>query len=111
MQEFFYFFISSYHFPNSLDDNVSTQLYRVVQEAFNNIIKHADAKHVDVQLIGHDNLLTISIEDNGKGFIINTDKNGIGIKNMNSRIQQIGGYLSIDSQINKGTSVLISLPI
>ena len=55
--------------------------------------------------------LTISIEDNGKGFIINTDKNGIGIKNMNSRIQQIGGYLSIDSQINKGTSVLISLPI
>ena len=58
-----------------------------------------------------DNLLTISIDDDGKGFNTATNKNGIGIKNMNSRIQQIKGSLSIDSRINNGTSILITIPI
>lgn len=100
----------SYHFPEILHDNTAIQLYRVVQETFNNIIKHANAKNIDVQLMGHDNSISITIEDDGKGFNIYNEKSGLGLKNMNSRIHQIGGTISIDSQINKGTSVLITLP-
>ena len=102
---------SSYHFPEKLDEDINTQLYRVVQEAFNNILKHANAKHIDLQLMGHHDSITISIEDDGNGFDTKHKKGGIGLKNMQSRIHQIGGSLSIDSQINKGTSLLITLPI
>ncbi|MEW4922288.1 7TM diverse intracellular signaling domain-containing protein [Algibacter sp. 2305UL17-15] len=102
---------SRYHFPETLDDDIATQLYRVVQEAFNNILKHANAKHIDLQLMGHQDSITISIEDDGDGFDTKHKKSGIGLKNMQSRIHQIGGTLSIDSQINRGTSLLITLPI
>ncbi|GAA4892111.1 hypothetical protein GCM10023311_15690 [Flaviramulus aquimarinus] len=102
---------NSYQFPESLDDEIATQLYRVVQEAFNNILKHAKAKQVDVQLMGHNCEITISIEDDGKGFNTSNEIGGLGLKNMHSRIYQIGGTLSIDSQISKGTSVLITLPV
>lgn len=101
---------SSFQFPEMLDYNISTQLYRVVQEAFNNILKHANAKHIEIQLMGHQDAITISIEDDGNGFNTANDKSGIGLKNMNSRVHQIGGTLSIDSQLKKGTSLLISIP-
>lgn len=101
---------NSYQFPATLSEVISLNLYRVVQESLNNIIKHAEAKHVDIQLIGHDNHFTISVEDDGKGFNY-SEKEGIGIKNMNSRILDLKGTFSIDSQINKGTSILINIPI
>lgn len=100
---------SSFQFPETLDEEVSTQLYRVIQEAFNNILKHANAKHVDVQLIGHEDSFTISIEDNGDGFSVLKPETGLGIKNMQSRIQQIGGTFSLDSLRHKGTSILITI--
>ena len=102
---------NSYHFPETLGDDIETQLYRVVQESFNNILKHANSEHIDVQLIGHDNSVTITIEDDGDGFNASNEERGLGLKNMHSRIHQINGLLSIESKINKGTSVLITLPI
>ncbi|WP_430467132.1 sensor histidine kinase [Winogradskyella ouciana] len=101
---------NSYNFPTQLDENVETQLYRVLQEAINNIIKHANAKQVDIQLVGHDEYASISIEDDGKGFSTSNRNIGLGLKNMKSRIQQIGGTLEIDSTINKGTSIIITIP-
>jgi len=102
---------NSYSFPNDLNEKVTTQLYRVVQEAFNNIIKHADAKFVDVQLIGHADNATISIEDDGVGFDKSIFRQGIGLKNMKSRVNQVNGTLSIDSQSKKGTSIFITIPV
>lgn len=99
----------SHHFPENIEDDISTQLYRVVQEALNNIIKHADAHQIEIQLLGHDNLISITIEDDGKGFNLQEDATGLGLKNMHSRIQQIGGNFSLDSQKNKGTAILITL--
>ncbi len=101
---------SSFQFPEILNEDISVQLYRVIQEAFNNIFKHANAKHVDVQLIGHEDTITISIEDDGDGFNVLKAENGLGLKNMQSRIQQIGGAFSLDSAHNKGSSILISIP-
>lgn len=101
---------SSYNFPKKLDENIETQLYRVLQEALNNILRHADAKHINVQLIGHSSYATITIEDDGKGFNPKKLEMGLGLKNMNSRIDQVGGKLDVDSKINKGTSILITIP-
>ncbi|MFC0603465.1 sensor histidine kinase [Winogradskyella pulchriflava] len=102
---------NSYHFPERLEENTEVQLYRVVQETLNNILKHAEATQIDVQLIGHDSYATITIEDDGKGFDTKTKEKGLGLKNISSRVQQIGGKLEIDSKINKGTSILITIPL
>ncbi len=100
-----------YQFPETIDEEIAIQIYRVTQEAFNNILKHSDAKLVDVQLIGYDDSITISIEDDGVGFNSKDIDMGLGLKNMSSRIKQIGGTLSIDSKVGYGTSILISLPL
>lgn len=102
---------NSYHFPDTLNENTTTQLYRVIQEAINNTLKHANAKHIDIQLIGHEETATISIEDDGAGFDFSTNKRGLGLKNMASRIKEIHGTFTIDSQPNTGTSILINIPI
>jgi signal transduction histidine kinase len=101
----------SYYPPKNISENISNNLFRIVQEALNNIIKHADASHVDIQLIGHRENITIAIEDDGKGFDFNSTKEGLGLKNMTSRAQQLHGEISIDSKINSGTSVLIIVPL
>jgi signal transduction histidine kinase len=102
---------NSYYPPKNISENISNNLFRIVQEALNNIIKHADASHVDIQLIGHRENITIAIEDDGKGFDSNSQKVGLGLKNIVSRAQQLNGELSIDSKINSGTSVLIIVPL
>lgn len=102
---------NSYHPPKFIDENISHNLFRIVQEALNNVIKHASARRVDIQLIGYDNNITIAIEDNGKGFNLNLKNKGFGIKNMSSRVHQLNGEITIDSRINSGTSILITVPI
>jgi two-component system, NarL family, sensor kinase len=95
-----------------LNSNVETVLYRVVQECVNNVIKHSGANHLDIALIKDADGLSVTIEDNGKGFDTN-DKSkleGIGIKNILSRIQYLNGTVEWQSQTNKGTLVAIHLP-
>ena len=102
---------NSYYPPKTISENISNNLFRIVQEALNNIIKHADASRVDIQLIGHRENITIAIEDDGKGFDSNSTTNGLGLKNMFSRVQELNGELSIDSKLNSGTSILIIMPL
>ena len=82
-------------------------LFRIAQEALNNIIKHADAKEVNVKLDFSSPSLGISIADNGKGFQVANDSSGSGIKNMASRAKLIGADLEIISDQQKGTIILI----
>jgi two-component system, NarL family, sensor kinase len=96
-----------------LDNNLETVLYRVVQECVNNVIKHSAANHLDISIIKDNDGLNVTIEDNGKGFDT-ADKNkfnGIGLKNIQSRIQFLKGTVEWQSQINKGTLVAIYLPV
>lgn len=95
---------------NPLQENV---LYRVLQEVVNNIIKHANANEVNIQLIKHDNELNLLIEDNGMGFDLNEamEKGGIGLKNIQSRIEFINGKVDFDSYPGKGTTVNIEIPL
>ncbi|MFI5203056.1 MAG: tetratricopeptide repeat protein [Flavobacteriales bacterium] len=95
-----------------LAEHIEIALFRVIQEAVSNIIKHAQASKATVQLIGHENMITIMIEDNGKGFDTGTEKmeGGIGLKSIRSRISYLGGKTVFDSSPGKGTVVIIELP-
>ncbi len=96
-----------------LDINVETVLYRVIQECVNNVLKHSQANHLDIALLNEADGIAITIEDNGKGF--DTSKiisyEGIGLKNIASRVNFLKGIIDYSSSENKGTSVAIFIPI
>lgn len=86
--------------------------FRIIQEAFNNIIKHSGAKNIDVCFTYETNDLIITIADNGTGFdkaLINK-KDGLGLQNITTRAALIGGEATISSIINEGTTITIKAP-
>ncbi len=95
-----------------MDSNIETVLYRVIQECVTNAIKHSNASSLDISLVREKNEITGAIEDNGKGFdsrAIATD--GIGLKNISSRIEYLKGKVDIDSRPGKGTVITFHVPI
>lgn len=99
-----------YSFPN-LKKQTSFQLYRVVQEALQNIWKHAGATHVEIQLIGYDNEVVVTVDDNGIGFDLNHFVEGNGILNMRTRMEASEGTMELASYPGKGTNVFFRLPV
>lgn len=87
------------------------QLYRILQEALQNVQKHAKANEVEIQLFQHDNELVMTIEDDGVGFDQANRTTGLGTKNMRLRTQQIKGEFSISSAVGEGTSIMVSVPL
>jgi two-component system, NarL family, sensor kinase len=100
----------------SLGFNKEIVLFRVIQEIINNIIKHAKAKHIQFNVEYLPDLLTITINDNGVGFdheaVVGREMNqaGAGLRNIQSRIQLLGGQCQIQSQPGQGTIILLSCP-
>lgn len=96
-----------------LDQNIETVLYRVVQETVNNVIKHAQADALDIQLIREEDGINVMIEDNGKGFDISALEKfeGIGLKNIRSRVEYLKGTVDFSSSIGGGTLVAIYIPL
>lgn len=99
-------------FTERLDTNTETILYRVIQECVNNIIKHADATKLDISLIKDQDGISVTVEDNGKGFVHDPAKEdeGIGLKNIRSRILFLKGTVDFDSSPGNGTLVAIHIP-
>ena len=95
-----------------LEQQVEAVLYRVIQETVNNVIKHAQATKLAIQFLKDEDGVSITIEDNGKGFDLNTlnNSNGIGLKNMTSRITFLKGTIDFNSNPTKGTLVAIHIP-
>lgn len=87
------------------------QLYRVLQEALQNVQKHAEANEVEIQLFQHENELLMTIEDDGIGFDPTKKNTGLGTKNMRLRVEQLNGEFSISSAIGEGTSIMVSVPV
>jgi signal transduction histidine kinase/ligand-binding sensor domain-containing protein len=85
-------------------------LYRITQELINNILKHAEAKNVSLQIGYRDQKIVLMIEDDGKGFDASMHKDGYGLKNLEARTKLLQGIMHIDSKQGKGTSVLIEVP-
>ncbi len=95
-----------------LNEKIETTLYRVVQEALSNIFRHAEATKVSIELVIHEKELVLIIEDNGKGFDNQrVGKEGIGIKNVTTRVEYLNGSVNFDSAIGRGTSVIVEIPL
>ncbi len=96
-----------------LDSKIEIDIFRMVRELTTNILKHADATNINIYLTRHDTRsINIMIEDNGKGFDSkNNKKDGMGLKNIERKTEQLGGTFTIDSIPNTGTTIIIDLPL
>ena len=99
-----------------LDQGTETHLYRILQEALNNIVKHADANHVTVLLERREQNIILIIEDDGKGFDLTKKSSsrrsgkGLGLVGMGERAILIGGEIEIESSPGNGTTIYIRVP-
>ncbi len=94
----------------NIHEGLKMQLYRIVQELFANIRKHAHADRVQVNVTQNDNFICLMIEDNGKGFLEN-NADGIGLKNIRERLGNFDANMEIDSTINSGSTITITFKI
>jgi signal transduction histidine kinase len=99
--------------PTALKGEQAFHIFRVVQELVQNVVKHSKATEAIVQLSYNNGMLAVTVEDNGIGFntSMQHSKNGIGLKNVESRIKMLHGKTDIQSQPGKGTSVFIEVPV
>ena len=95
---------------DTISNKTKIHIYRILQESLQNIYKHANASLVEISFSLKNNVICITIKDNGSGFDINKSKKGIGIKNITSRVKEIQGELEIQSQKELGTSIIITVP-
>lgn len=97
---------------NRLENSLELTIFRIIQELITNIIKHAEAKHATIHLTNHDKTLNIMVEDDGKGFNASKiSKKGMGIHSIDKRIEHLDGTMTIESEIEKGTTVIIDIPL
>jgi signal transduction histidine kinase/ligand-binding sensor domain-containing protein len=90
-------------------------IYRIIQESLNNVIKHSGASKVIVRVTKHSSYIYLSISDNGKGFDMrshrmSSERNGFGLKGIEERVKLLGGEFDIDSEQGKGTLIEIVIP-
>ena len=89
---------------------VAAQLYRIVQEAVHNAVEHGAAREVQINLASNDEVLVLTIRDNGKGFDANANGSGMGLRIMRYRAQCIGGSCDVQSS-SEGTVVTCRVPL
>ncbi|KGP90055.1 histidine kinase [Pontibacillus chungwhensis BH030062] len=96
----------------ALSDGAEEHLFRIVQEALSNILRHAEASDVQISLKGMNDQVFLHISDNGKGFHVNQDKKtSYGLKTMQERTDEIGGTFALRSKPGEGTYIDIRIPI
>jgi signal transduction histidine kinase len=96
----------------SLPFDISITVFRIVQEALNNILKHADATQIDFYVRKSENELYLFVKDNGKGFKLNElVPVGMGLQNMNERTKLLNGSLEIYSTVSGGTTIEVTIPV
>jgi signal transduction histidine kinase len=110
-------FYNKTDFDQRLDSLVEINIYRLTQEAINNALKYADSSHIIVQLSHSPTLLSIIIDDNGKGFDVasaekkRNSESGMGLLFMKERIQYINGRVFFNSIPGEGTRITFNIPI
>ena len=94
-----------------LPEDVETALYRIVQEALTNVVKHAEARAASVVLTQRDGAVTAVVEDDGRGFTADAQSEGFGLTSMDERLSLIGGRLRIESRPGAGTTIAAEVPL
>jgi PAS domain S-box-containing protein len=99
--------------PGSVPHDVSLCLFRILQEALHNAVRHSAVRHFDVHLRGTGDAVDLTIRDQGVGFDVNAASRGtgLGLTSMKERLKAVGGELCIDSQSARGTTVLARGPV
>lgn len=93
-----------------LKKNAELFIYRIVQELVQNIMKHAHASHAVIQLMANDDVLALTVEDNGVGFSnLQNNNSGQGLNSIRNRVENLNGFISSDSAPQMGTTILIEL--
>ncbi len=102
-----------YGFDDRMNNDMEINIYRIIQELIGNILKHANAKEISIQLLKKENRINITVIDDGVGF--DTDKmihfSGMGIKGIQSRVENLQGEVVFDSGKGNGTTVTIDIPM
>lgn len=94
-----------------LSQKVALEIYRIVQEATGNALKHAQATHIKIILVREGNRIKLTIADNGKGFEQQTGKSGIGLVIIKERVENLKGVLTLSSVPGKGTDVIVEIDL
>ncbi|WP_165953185.1 ATP-binding protein [Pedobacter changchengzhani] len=104
--------LETFGLQERIDQNIETVLYRVIQESVNNVIKHSGANVLDIQLSKDEDGINVMIEDNGKGFDTSQLEKfqGIGLKNIRTRIEFLKGNVDFSSKMGAGTLIAIFIP-
>jgi signal transduction histidine kinase len=103
---------TSENIPDTLDKRVQIYLYRISQEAINNITKHSAANEASIKISSDQNIIFLNIADNGKGF--DSDKieiSGNGIMNIKQRVELLKGECLVSSSLGEGTQIKIKIPV
>jgi signal transduction histidine kinase len=103
-------------FTERLPAQAEIAIYRVVQEALNNAVKHANARNISISTAEENGRVQCSVRDDGKGFDLQALRHavgsrGLGLSSMQERMNAVGGMLHIESAVGKGTQLLINLPL
>ena len=94
----------------NLSRGAALVLYRIAQEALGNVAKHSKAKQVEVRLSRVDGNVTLTVADDGIGFVPNAHPGGLGLINMRERVRQLNGTFEFDSKPGVGTTVRATVP-
>lgn len=101
----------NYNVDIELSAKIETELYYITMEALNNALKHSMAHHVHVNIGARDENITLEIADDGKGFVPDTVKSGMGLVSMRERTRRIGGTLDIYSTAESGTRIFVRVKL
>ena len=97
--------LQTYGMEQRMEQSTEIVIYRIVQELLNNVIRHAGAAKVLIQLVREDDRFNLTVEDDGKGFNVKETRNGAGLANIKARIDYLNGDMDIVSKKGEGTSV------
>jgi signal transduction histidine kinase len=95
---------------DEVSEDASTAIYRIVQEALTNVVKHAAARHVSILLTRKNERVVAVIEDDGQGFDPGRESEGSGIQSMRERVELLDGRLRIESSAGSGTTLVVEVP-
>ena len=96
---------------DSMKGDMKINLYRIIQETLQNAVKHSECKKILVNFVRTNNLLNVTIADDGKGFKAKSGKKGIGMRNIESRVGKLNGSWDVNSVFGKGTTITFNIPL
>lgn len=102
---------SSVQLSQDPSPEISTSLYRILQESLTNIAKHSEATQVSISLKQQDGIIYLHIVDDGQGFDPARNTTGFGLQGMRERTIALGGQLRLSSQSGKGCRIMVSVPL